>query len=204
LTLLIERSFPTAAITLLNTLDISHEHSHSLQTLLANTKNNANIIATAINEKLRVINPVQISYPSIRWANNLTHVFIGVKYAPKFASPGYLEYNIKNEKINLTRNAIFLSAEVQEEAKTIRYVANFKLFGLVVEANSSVEHESVGRIYIILKKLIDVYWPKLSDDSIPNLVVWWEMKEKYPTGDEDSEEAPKKRKKPIKQGMILI
>ncbi len=146
---------------------------------------------------------MQISYPSIRWANNLTHVFIGVKYAPKFATPGYLEYNIKNEKINLTRNAISLSAEVQEEAKTIRYVANFKLFGAVIEANSSIEHESVGRIYIILKKSVDMLWPKLSDDGIPNLVVWWEMKEKYPTI-EDSEEAPRKKRKPVKQGMILI
>ena len=189
---------------LLSTLDITHQHSALLQSLLSNTKNNANLITTAINEKLRNVNPVQTSYPSIRWANNQSHVFIGIKYAPKFDSPGYLEYNIKNEQINITNNSISLTAEILEESKTIHYVADFKLYGLIDESNSSITHESVGRIYIILKKSSDVFWPKLSNEVIPNLVIWWEMKEKYQTGDDDrDEEAPKKKKKTVKPGNVI-
>jgi len=194
-----QRNYPLTSLKLLNILTIDTEQAKKLELLSQKIKNSLNLINTGLHDKLRSVNPVQISYPSIRWADNNTHVFIGIKYAPKFDSPGYININIKNEQINITENKVQLSAEIYEEAKTIKYVADIQLAYPIVKNNSSWMNEALGRVYIVLKKQSGGIWHKLSTEFVPNLVVWWDLKEKYANDTHYNDDNIKK----MKDGIIV-
>ena len=192
-----QRNYPLTSLKLLNILAIDIDQAKKLELLSQKIKNSLNLINTGLHDKLRSVNPVQTSYPSIRWADNSTHVFIGIKYAPKFDSPGYININIKNEQINITENSVQLSAEIYEEAKTIKYVADIQLTHPILKDNSSWMNEALGRVYIVLMKQSAGMWHKLSTEFVPNLVVWWDLKEKYANDTNYNDNSIKKKKNGI-------
>ena len=122
----------------------------------------------------------QTVYPAFRWAQSLEDIFIEIKFAHRFDSPGCLEIkdmnvDIKNDSVTFEGYCVLGDVPIKIDFK----IDTFK--GLNV-SDCSHGAGSVGRYQLTLKKGEKSYWKKLlkEDSPIPlNMKVWFEMKEKY-------------------------
>ena len=122
----------------------------------------------------------QTVYPAFRWAQSLEDIFIEIKFAHRFDSPGCLEIkdmnvDIKNDSVKFEGYCVLGDVPIKLDFK----IDTFK--GLNV-SDCSHGAGSVGRYQLTLKKGEKSYWKKLlkEDSPIPlNMKVWFEMKEKY-------------------------
>ena len=122
----------------------------------------------------------QTVYPAFRWAQSLEDIFIEIKFAHRFDSPGCLEIkdmnvDIKNDSVKFEGYCVLGDVPIKIDFK----IDTFK--GLNV-SDCSHGAGSVGRYQLTLKKVEKSYWKKLlkEDSPIPlNMKVWFEMKEKY-------------------------
>ena len=122
----------------------------------------------------------QTVYPAFRWAQSLEDIFIEIKFAHRFDSPGCLEIkdmnvDIKNDSVKFEGYCVLGDVPIKIDFK----IETFK--GLNV-SDCSHGAGSVGRYQLTLKKGEKSYWKKLlkEDSPIPlNMKVWFEMKEKY-------------------------
>ena len=122
----------------------------------------------------------QTVYPAFRWAQSLEDIFIEIKFAHRFDSPGCLEIkdmnvDIKNDSVKFEGYCVLGDVPIKIDFK----IDTFK--GLNV-SDCSHGAGSVGRYQLTLKKGEKSYWKKLlkEDSPIPlNMKVWFEMKEKY-------------------------
>ena len=135
----------------------------------------------------------QTVYPAFRWAQSLEDIFIEIKFAHRFDSPGCLEIkdmnvDIKNDSVKFEGYCVLGDVPIKIDFK----IDTFK--GLNV-SDCSHGAGSVGRYQLTLKKGEKSYWKKLlkEDSPIPlNMKVWFEMKEKY---HEELKEFEKKEEK---------
>ena len=167
----------------------------------------------------------QTVYPAFRWAQSLEDIFIEIKFAHRFDSPGCLEIkdmnvDIKNDSVKFEGYCVLGDVPIKIDFK----IDTFK--GLNV-SDCSHGAGSVGRYQLTLKKGEKSYWKKLlkEDSPIPlNMKVWFEMKEKYHEELKEFEEKEEKendnidklldkiekkkkkeeRKKKIKEKQILM
>ena len=120
-------------------------------------------------------------FPASRWAQNMDEVFVEIKYAHKYDSPGCLE--IKNLKIELKERSVKLVGYCFLGDIPIRMNYHVKLFSKINVKLSKHFQSSVGRYqFNLVKKKKDTYWRRLLDEKeqIPtNMRIWFEMKEKY-------------------------
>ena len=119
--------------------------------------------------------------PASRWAQNMDEVFIEIKFAHKYDSPGCLE--MKNLKVELKERSVKLVGYCILGDIPIKMNFDIKLFSKINVAQSKHFVSSVGRYqFNLVKKKKDTYWKKLLDEKErvpPNMRVWFEMKEKY-------------------------
>jgi hypothetical protein len=135
----------------------------------------------------------QTVYPAFRWAQSLEDIFIEIKFAHRFDSPGCLEIkdmnvDIKNDSVKFEGYCVLGDVPIKIDFK----IDTFK--GLNV-SDCSHGAGSVGRYQLTLKKGEKSYWKKLlkEDSPIPlNMKVWFEMKEKYHEELKDFEEKEEK------------
>jgi hypothetical protein len=135
----------------------------------------------------------QTVYPAFRWAQSLEDIFIEIKFAHRFDSPGCLEIkdmnvDIKNDSVKFEGYCVLGDVPIKIDFK----IDTFK--GLNV-SDCSHGAGSVGRYQLTLKKGEKSYWKKLlkEDSPIPlNMKVWFEMKEKYHEELKEFEEKEKK------------
>lgn len=118
--------------------------------------------------------------PAFQWAQNLDKVFIEIKYAHRFDSPGCLE--VSKENINIEGSSIDFQAFCVQGDVPIKFNLALELFGNVDKSQSIFSSTSVGRYQLTLKKDEPVYWKSLlakGVDSPPNMRMWLEIREKY-------------------------
>lgn len=118
--------------------------------------------------------------PAFQWAQNVDKVFIEIKYAHRFDSPGCLE--VSKEDINLEGSSLEFQAFCVQGDVPIKFNLALQLFGKIDKSQSVFSSTSVGRYQLTLKKEEAAYWKNLQAqgvDSPPNMRMWLEMREKY-------------------------
>ena len=118
--------------------------------------------------------------PAVQWAQNMSDIFLEIKFSHRHDSPGCLEVN--NLNINITNNTLLFNAECVLGEIPIRFELNFEC--LYEFNNDLITHKqgSVGRYQLFIKKKENKYWDRLlknENDTPSNLKVWFEMKNKY-------------------------
>ena len=118
--------------------------------------------------------------PAVQWAQNMSDIFLEVKFSHRHDSPGCLEVN--NLNLTIYNNTIFLTAECVLGDIPIFFEMNFKCLYDFDKNMSSFEPGSVGRYQLRIKKKENKYWDRLlfdENDTPSNLRIWFEMKNKY-------------------------
>ena len=118
--------------------------------------------------------------PAVQWAQNMSHVFLEVKFSHRHDSPGCLEVN--NLSINITNNSLLLNAECILGDIPIKFELDFLCLNEFDSNMSQYRPSSVGRYQLFIKKKVNKYWERLllnESDTPTNLRIWFEMKNKY-------------------------
>ena len=118
--------------------------------------------------------------PAVQWAQNMSDIFLEVKFSHRHDSPGCLEVN--NLNINIFNNTVLLTAECVLGDIPIIFEMNFKCLHDFDKNMSSFQPGSVGRYQLRIKKKENKYWDRLlldENDTPSNLKTWFEMKNKY-------------------------
>lgn len=121
--------------------------------------------------------------PAFKWAQSLDNIFIETKFSHRLDAPSCID--ILDQKIKITEKYLNLTAKCRRGDDTLHYSLFLNFYDNVNVTASSWEKQSMGRIYIHLKKKIyPNRWTKLfmntEDDDKPGRVqLWKEMHEKY-------------------------
>ena len=150
-----------------------------------NVEISLNTILTQINDVYNKHKYTDTDYqkvtPASRWAQNMNEIFIEIKFAHKYDSPGCLE--MKNLKVELKERNVKLVGYCILGDVPIKMNFDVKLFSKINVGQSKHFVSSVGRYqFNLVKKKKDTYWKRLLDEKEqipPNMRVWFEMKEKY-------------------------
>lgn len=90
--------------------------------------------------------------PAFKWAQSLDNVFIETKFSHRLDSPACVD--IIDQKIKITETHLNLTAKCRRGDDTLQYKLHLNLFDNINVTASSWEKQSMGRIYIHLKKKI--------------------------------------------------
>lgn len=118
--------------------------------------------------------------PAVQWAQNMTYIFLEIKFSHRHDSPGCLEVN--NLYINISNNSLLLNAECVLGDIPIKFELDFNCLYEFDQNMSTYKPGSVGRYQLFIKKKENKYWDRLllnESDTPTNLRIWFEMKNKY-------------------------
>jgi len=118
--------------------------------------------------------------PAFQWAQSLDNVFINIKYATRFDTPGCLE--TFNENITIEENRLNISIYCRHDKTILKYELDLELFDTVDVQLSKYEQSSVGRLYVNLVKTgRPNRWRRLlkGTEKLSNMGLWWELHEKH-------------------------
>ena len=118
--------------------------------------------------------------PAVQWAQNMTYIFLEIKFSHRHDSPGCLEVN--DLYINISNNSLLLNAECILGDIPIKFELDFECLYEFDQNMSTYKPGSVGRYQLFIKKKENKYWDRLllnETDTPSNLRVWFEMKNKY-------------------------
>ena len=118
--------------------------------------------------------------PAVQWAQNMSFIFLEVKFSHRHDSPGCLEVN--NLNINISNNSLLLNAECVLGDIPIKFELDFNCLYDFEKNMSTYSPGSVGRYQLFIKKKENKYWERLlknENDTPTNLRIWFEMKNKY-------------------------
>ena len=135
----------------------------------------------------------QIVSPAFKWAQSLEDIFIEIKYAHRYDSPGCLE--IKDMNIDIKNNSVSFIGYCVLGDVPIKIDFKIDTFKGLNVSDCTHGAGSVGRYQITLKKNQKGFWKKLLKDDFPappNMRVWFEMKEKYESELKEYEEKEEK------------
>ncbi|CRG95363.1 co-chaperone p23, putative [Plasmodium gallinaceum] len=143
------------------------------------------------NKKIDTVNA------SFQWAQSPENIFLNIKFSHRWSSPGALK--VKNEEIISNKNHFSFSAFSNDSnSLTKKYIVDLTLLHNIIESETKYNFASVGKVVVTLKKEKKKIWNRLllSKEKIPNMHVWWDMKEKYHGSIQDflKEEEKKKKK----------
>lgn len=141
-------------------------------------------IRKELSELTRLLNKkhseVATLSPAFQWAQSSDLVYLNIKFTYRWNAPGALK--IENETVSIHDNIFFFSAMGSHSHEKKKYVLNLELFDNVDSELSEWSFGSVGKLSCTLvKKKPNTIWPRLLKDQklkIPNMHIWWEMKEK--------------------------
>lgn len=125
-------------------------------------------------------NEYQKVIPVYQWAQSLDNIYIEVKFAHRFDSPGCLDINnLTNEVVG---SIVSFNADCVLGDVPIKFELNLNLYDDIDRDASVFSHNSVGRYQMTLRKKKVDYWKRLlknEEDINSNMKIWMEMKEKY-------------------------
>ena len=142
-------------------------------------------IFTKINEVYNKRRFIESDYqdviPSSRWAQSLDEIFIEIKFAHKYDSPGCLE--IKNLKVEVKEKSVSLLGYCVLGDIPLKMNYYIETFDKINPKESRHFASAIGKYQFNLKKQMNnTYWKQLLDDKMKppnNMKMWFEMKEKY-------------------------
>lgn len=150
---------------------------------------------------------VQTVIPVFQWAQEYDRIFIQVKFAHRWDSPGCIE--VKDEKVEITKDSLSFSAYGVQANQAIRFILDITFFKDLKAEEATWKKESVGRLYIEIPKAERGLWMRLlkTKDKHPTLRIWWDMKDQHEKAMdefsrmlEQKEEREDKKKKEKKKG----
>jgi hypothetical protein len=125
--------------------------------------------------------------PALKWAQSLDNVFIETKFSHRLDSPACVD--IIDQKIKITEKYVNLTARCRRGDDTLLYHLHLNLYDNINVTASSWEKQSMGRIYIHLKKKTKPKrWNNLyhnKDDKPGRVMLWKEIHDKYAKSLED-------------------
>ncbi|EEA04989.1 CS domain-containing protein [Cryptosporidium muris RN66] len=143
------------------------------------------IIRKHLDELVRLLNKrhaeIALLSPAFQWAQSRDFIFLNIKFTYRWNAPGALK--VENEVVSITNNTFYFSALGSHSQEMKRYELKLELFDEIDADKSEWTFGSVGKLTCTLaKKESNVKWPRLLKDQnekIPNMHIWWEMKEKF-------------------------
>ncbi len=116
--------------------------------------------------------------PALQWAQSPNKVFLDVKFAHRFDSPGCLE--VQDTKVTFTDSRLTFTGLCMQSGHKIQYLLDFETFDTIDPSASTYSLASVGRLSINLEKKVEGVWSApMKGKKSSNMQVWWEMKERY-------------------------
>ncbi|KAH8583908.1 uncharacterized protein ELE39_002666 [Cryptosporidium sp. chipmunk genotype I] len=142
-------------------------------------------IRRELNELTRLLNKkhseIATLSPAFQWAQSSDQIYLNIKFTYRWNAPGALK--IENETVSIRDNIFFFSAMGSHSHEKKKYLLNLELFDNIDSDLSEWSFGSVGKLSCTLvKKKPNTIWPRLLKDQklkIPNMHIWWEMKEKH-------------------------
>jgi hypothetical protein len=132
---------------------------------------------------------------SFQWAQNSSAVFLSVKFAHRWSSPGALK--VYDEKATVTDCCFNFSASGEHSQLRKRYTLDLPFFKEVDAARWSWKIAAAGRMTVEIAKKVPMKWPRLlvGKEKPGNMAVWESMYQRW--GDEldnfDRRKAAEKR-----------
>ncbi|CAE8726222.1 unnamed protein product [Polarella glacialis] len=116
-----------------------------------------------------------------QWAQNSSAVFLSVKFAHRWSSPGALK--VQDEQIGVTDCCFNFSATGDHSQLKKRYALDLHLFDEVRQDRWSWSLASAGRMTVEILKKTPAIWPRLhhskSKPAHLNLGVWDSMRDRW-------------------------
>lgn len=117
----------------------------------------------------------------MKWAQNISHVFINVKLSHRHDAPGCLD--VFNERMDFTTNSLNFSAFGIQAHVPINFQLALTFDSAIVPDFATWQKESVGTMTITLRKWENQLWRKIvpTRELIDRhqIQLWWEMREVY-------------------------
>ena len=104
-----------------------------------------------------------VAVPAFQWAQSMDKIFIEVKFASRFDSPGCVEVN--GIKFTHNKEGFVLKGECSIEEHIMKYELDLKLLNSVDEEYEETKEISGGKFQITLKKKVSKYWERLLKDE---------------------------------------
>ena len=122
---------------------------------------------------------VQTVSPAFVWAQSPEKMFMDIKFAHRFDSPGCLD--IKDDSVEFEKNRIKFNGKCVQSGNKINYSLDLPLFKDIDPDACTFQRTSVGRMQVTLVKAnAPIAWDKLQKGKkLNNMGIWWEMKERY-------------------------
>ncbi|RYG45279.1 hypothetical protein EON67_10760 [archaeon] len=120
--------------------------------------------------------------PAFEWAQSPDSLFLNVKFAHKLDTPATL--GCESEGLQVSGKHLQFKAQCK---KGKEFHLSLHLLNDVDSSNSTWSMSSVGRAMVTLRKATNGTWPRLlaNPQKLPNMHIWWAMREKYTTENEE-------------------
>lgn len=131
---------------------------------------------------------------AIQWAQNDTHVFLGVKYATRWSAPGAIE--IVDLSVKIRPSAFELEGFGHHSSIRKRYMVDLPLFADVHPEQSSWSAASVGRMTATICKAKAERWSRLTKakgKSKHQITSWLDMEERWAVKDDSGKKKDQKK-----------
>lgn len=130
---------------------------------------------------------------AMQWAQNDTHIFLGVKYATRWSAPGAIE--IVDLHVEIKPSAFELEGFGHHSSIRKRYTVNLPLFADVDPQRSTWSAASVGRMTATICKAKAERWSRLTKakgKSKHQITSWLDMEERW-AAKHDSKKSEQKK-----------
>eukprot|EP00930_Biecheleria_cincta_P062051 TRINITY_DN47565_c0_g1_i1.p1 TRINITY_DN47565_c0_g1~~TRINITY_DN47565_c0_g1_i1.p1 ORF type:complete len:411 (-),score=68.27 TRINITY_DN47565_c0_g1_i1:19-1251(-) len=131
---------------------------------------------------------------AMQWAQNDTHIFLGVKYATRWSAPGAIE--IVDLSVKITPSAFELEGFGHHSSIRKRYTVELPLFADADPERSSWSAASVGRMTATICKAKAERWPRLTKSkgkSKHQITSWLDMEERWAAKQEPVKKSEQKK-----------
>lgn len=123
-------------------------------------------------------NKIGVVRCAFQWAQNSTAVFLSVKFAHRWSSPGALK--VHNETLSVSPCCFNFSAEGEHSQLRKRYSLDLQLYSEAEPAHWNWQLASAGRFTAEIQKKAPAVWPQLSHGKDKSgSMVWESMQQRY-------------------------
>eukprot|EP00347_Sterkiella_histriomuscorum_P021293 403334511 len=140
-------------------------------------KNKQNEVLLALEKTPKGISVIA---PAFQWAQSLDYIYLSIKFATRFDTPGCLD--TFDENITISPRNFNLTIFCKHDKNTMKYELDLDLFDDIDVEESKYELGSVGRMSVTLaKKGRPNRWRRLlqQTEKMPNMQIWWDLHQKH-------------------------
>lgn len=158
---------------------------------VAGIKQSAEELVVALRPQAESVGLVRCSF---QWAQNSTSIFMTIKFAHRWSSPGALK--ITDEIINVTGCCFNFSANGEHSQLRKKYALDLHFWGIVHPDRWSWQLASAGRLTVEIQKVFPGVWKRLlkAEKKPGNMASWDSMQTRWASELEEFEKEAKKRR----------